>query len=605
MEWYRQVQFIAAVPMPEETAEELGTTVNGMWAGPPGRQDRTVAQAHARGQRVLFSVPLIALVPSVYQTAETRHLLGEVCRDINGGQAVVPWYYWESAPVYAMCIYSPVFRRYLFDRCREGIDRQMDVVNLDEINTNIGLLSREAGAPGFCHYCLDRFRGHLQEKYADPASSVPKQDAVVLGKYDEALRRLLRDDGNLYKRYRRFHEREAFRIAVHFIGELRDYASSVNPEFAVTANLAYLGNEVITRGDLWGPRWGQHIDFVMMENIYQTEPGGPHLLLPRGKFTAWYRLGSAFSSHAPTWICPSIMVPRQLAGQARTQYYLLMFLEAYANGGRWGYYWWPGVDEQTRLEATVPPQLKEYISFIAKHRRYYEQVESMNELAILYLDNSISRKPEAHYKYLALAQAMAEAGYQFDVLYEGSNEHNLTAIDPQRLESYRALLIPEAENLGNREAEALTSYARRSDRKVVAYSEVPIDLRKAQRQGETVLFDFWNNYNDADRQRICAPLASYRAARLRTSDPLVNVIRYVKGDEQVLHLLNYRYDAIADRVVPSRQLRICVPWQPGSEPACTLLSLAGEDRLECAFENEDLVLEIPQFDLHGLVILSR
>ena len=25
-----------------------------------------------------------------------------------------------------------------------------------------------------------------------------------------------------------------------------------------------------------------------------------------------------------------------------------MFLEAYANGGRWGYYWWPGVDPETR-----------------------------------------------------------------------------------------------------------------------------------------------------------------------------------------------------------------------------------------------------------------
>ena len=32
MEWYRAVQFIAAVPMPIEWAREYGTTVNGMWA---------------------------------------------------------------------------------------------------------------------------------------------------------------------------------------------------------------------------------------------------------------------------------------------------------------------------------------------------------------------------------------------------------------------------------------------------------------------------------------------------------------------------------------------------------------------------------------------
>ena len=30
MEWYREVQFVAAVPMPVEWAREYGTTVNGM-----------------------------------------------------------------------------------------------------------------------------------------------------------------------------------------------------------------------------------------------------------------------------------------------------------------------------------------------------------------------------------------------------------------------------------------------------------------------------------------------------------------------------------------------------------------------------------------------
>jgi len=148
MEWYRQVQFIAAVPMPEETAEEYGTTVNGMWVAPEARTDRAVAEAQANGKRVLFSVPLIALVPSVYKAGASRHLLGEVCRDIRGNQAIVPWYYWEHEPVYAVCIYSLVFRGYLLDRCREGIDRGLDVVNLDEINTSIGLMSQEVGGPG-------------------------------------------------------------------------------------------------------------------------------------------------------------------------------------------------------------------------------------------------------------------------------------------------------------------------------------------------------------------------------------------------------------------------------------------------------------------------
>ncbi len=605
MEWYRQVQFIAAVPMPEDAAADLGTTVNGMWVAAEARPDRSVAQAHANGQRVLFSVPLIAVVPRVYKAGPTRHLLDEVCRDIDSGRAVVPWYYWEPEPVYAACIYSPVFRRYLLDRCCAGIDRGMDVVNLDEINTSIGLMSRQAGAPGFCRYCLDGFRGHLREKYAEPAKAIAGQDAVVLEMDDAALRAVLRDDENLYRRYRHFHEREAFAVATSFIAELRGYASHASPGFAVTANLAYLGNEVITRGDLWGPRWGEYLDFVMLENIYRPEPDGPHLLLPRGKFTAWYRLGSAFSSHAPAWICPSIMVPRQLAGQSRTQYYLLMFLESYANGGRWGYNWWPGVNAATRLKATVPARLKDYIRFISRYRRYYEQVQTANDLAILYLDGCISRKPEAHYKYLALAQVMAEAGYQFDVLFYGDGEDDDRPLDLELLRRYKALLIPEAGNLDDRHAEALTSYVRNSGGKVAVFSENSLGRGIARREGEQALFDFWTSYEQRDRLRILASVQPCGSARLRISDPIVNVIRYTTGDGQVLHLLNYNYDASADRVAVSRDLRVVLPWEHGAEATCTLLRPGGEQRLKCALHRGELELTIPDLDLYGLVVVAN
>jgi hypothetical protein len=604
MEWYRHIQFIAAVPMPEDAAEDLGTTVNGMWAGPEARAEGSVARAHARGQRVLFSVPLIALVPAVYKANPTRNLLDEVCRDIQGKHALVPWYYWEPEPVYAACIYSRVFRRYLLGRCRDGIDRGIDVVNLDEINTSIGLMSRAAGAPGFCRYCLAGFRGHIRGKYAGPEPATAEQDAAVLEMDDDALRAVLRGDESLYLRYRRFHEREAFGVVESFITELRGYASHASPGFAVTANLACLGNEVVTRGDLWGPRWGQHLDFVMMENIYRPEPGGPHLLLPRGKFTAWYRLGSAISGQAPTWICPSILVPRQLAGQSRTQYYLLMFLEAYANGGRWGYYWWPGVDAATRMNATVPTRLKDYIRFISRYRRYYEQVPTANALAILYLDGCISRKPEAHYKYLALAQVMAEAGYQFDVLFYGDGEHDDRPLDLELLKRYKALLIPEAGSLGHRDSAALTTYVSSLGGKVAVFSEHPLGRTIARREGEQALFDFWTNYRPRDRQRILASVQPLGSAPVRCSDPLVSVICYGAGNGQVLHLLNYNYDASSDRVAVSRDLRIDLPWEPGTEATCTLLRPDGEQRLECALDNGGLTITVPDLDLYGLVVIA-
>ncbi len=543
MRWYRQVQFISAVPMPEQWADELGTTVNGMWASAENRSAETVARSHDSGRRVLFSVPLIALTPEVYRSNVGRHLLGEVCQDIEGSQAQVGWYYWEPDPVYSACIYSPVFRTYLLDRCKNGIDRRMDVVNLDEINTSIGLMNRKAGGSGFCRYCLERFRRH------DPLAATD----------DEALRLRLKQDDALYARYRRFHELEAFGEVVRIIAELRDYAATAvgaEAEFAITANVAYLGNNVGTHGALWGPMWGEHLDFVMLENTYRVAGTGPHLLLPRGKFTAWYRLASGFASRAPAWICPSILVPRQLAGQERTGYYLLMFLEAYANGGRWAYNWWPGVDDQTRYSVTVPTRLKDYIEFIVSNREYFEQAETGNELAILYLDSCISQKPQAHQKYLGLAQALAEAAYLTDV-------------------GGQVVIYGDAAGVPGRQ------------------------------EDERSLLEFWRDYQDVDKQRIVATVDTLKNATVTCSDPMVNAIRWTRGGEQILHLLNYNYDAATDKVRDVRGLTIRLPWPSARTATCTLLRPGSQEQLNCATENGQLVVQVPQLDIYGLMLVRE
>jgi hypothetical protein len=592
-QWYRQVQFISAVPMPEQWADELGTTVNGMWAAPEMRSPEAVTRSHDSGRRVLFSVPLIALAPNVYRGEAGQRLLREACQDIDGGPARVGWYYWEPEPVYSACIYSPVFRSYLLDRCKDGIERGMDVVNLDEINTSIGLMTRKAGGSGFCRYCLERFRGH---------------DALATSD-DEALRLRLKLDDALYARYRRFHELEAFGEVLRFIDELRAYAARSGPDFAITANVAYLGNNVGTHGALWGPLWGEHLDFLMLENSYrvpETGAQGPHLLLPRGKFTAWYRLAAGFTSRAPAWICPGILVPRQLAGQERTGYYLLMFLEAYANGGRWAYNWWPGADDQARYSATVPPRLKDYIEFIATNREFFERAETSNDLAILYLDSCISQKPAGHRKYLALAQALAETGYQYDVLYVGDGRFNPAWLDPGRLTRYKAVLIPEAGSISDGEADALAAYSTDVGGQVVIYGDAAAVL--GRREDERPLLRFWRDYSDADRQRIAATVNTLESARVTCSDPMVNVIRWTRGGEggdQILHLLNYNYDAATDDVRNASGLTVHLPWPRSRGATCTLLRPGHAERLDCTRENGQLVAEVPELDSYGLMVVRE
>ena len=586
MEWFRQIQFIAAVPMPPEAADRVGTTVNGMWASPTRFPADEVADRHAKGERILFSVPMIALEPPVYEAEETAFLLDEVCADVDGAPAECDWYYWESKPVYAACIYSDAFRSHLMERCEEGVDSGMDVVNLDEIMTSVGLMDREPGGTGFCLRCLERFRSANRD---------------VSARSDDDLRRTLRTDDALYERYRRFHEDEAFRVMVGFIEGLRARATDRNPDFAISANLAYLGSNVERFGILWGCCWGPHVDFVMMENDYRIDRTEPHLLLPRGSFAPWYRLGSSFRG-APTWICPSITVPRQLAGQPRTTYYLLMYLEAYAHGGRWGYYWWPGVDVETRMAATVPVELETYGRFIREHRDLYEDPTSANEIAILYADGPISARPSSHLRYLALAQALEERGYQFDVVYGGDGRFNADNLDPGELTRYRTIALPEARNLGAAQRAALEAFVRAGG-ELVAFSESPLDPALVRRAEGDTLDDYWRDHVAKDGDRIVTDVGPPSTSRVEGSERGVRVIRYAKGARQVFHLLNHRYEESTDTVEAIDDLRLRIPWR-SADARCMMLVPGEERRLDTRIDDGYLTVDVPTLQAYALLVLD-
>lgn len=592
MEWYRKVQFISAVPMPPEWVEEFGTTVNGMWGTPEDRTAEDVREARRLGRRVLFSVAMVALTPRVWDDPRTAFLLDEVCRDIGGRPSECGWYYWERRPVYAACIYSEPFRRYLLDRCRRGVDLGMDVVNLDEIMTSVGLMNRDPRGTGFCSRCLARFREHLRANGDEQLASTD----------DEGLRDRLWCDDDLYRGYRAFHEREAHRVVISFIDELRAYADRVNPGFAISANVAYLGNLVERFGTLWGCFWASRLSFILMENDYRITHDGAHHLLPRGKFVAWYRLGSALAG-APTWICPSINVPRQLAGQPRSRYYELMFLEAYAYGGRWGYYWWPGVDAATRRRATAPDVLKDHIRFIAAHRDLYERAVPVNDLAVAYLSGPMLRRPASHVKYLALAQALVELGFQFDVIYVGDGEFEPDELAAEALARYRTILVPEARDLGSAPAAALEAYAA-SGGDLIVFSEAPLQEARVRWEDGALLTGFWVEYRAEQRDRIGETVGHLSHARIEVSDPAVTAVRYVLDDTQIVHLLNYGYDPDTDTVRPALDVRVSIPWS-GAPPTCTLSDLHGNVELERRCEAGRLVTFVPAVDPYAVLVLRE
>ena len=126
-----------------------------------------------------------------------------------------------------------------------------------------------------------------------------------------------------------------------------------------------------------------------------------------------------------------------------------------------------------------------------------------------------------------------------------------------------------------------------------------------RREDERPLLRFWTDYEDAERQRIVSTVGTLNYASVTCSDPMVNAIRWKSGTEQILHLLNYNYDAATDTVRHVRGLTVRLPWPSGRGATCKLLRPGHEELLTCTTGDGWLVVEIPELDCYGLMVLRE
>ncbi len=589
--WIHDLTTIAAIALPEAWADEFGTTVNGMWARPDGWTPAAVEAAHAKGRRILVSVPLIALTHQVYEDPNRRHLLDEVCRDVNGDPAEVEWYYWDAKPVWSLCIHSPVLRAYLVDTLREAIAAGVDVVNVDEINTSVGLMTNRPKGSGFCRLCLGGsavIAAEARRRGVEPA--------------DNEARTWLREDHELYDAFAEEQQERAFCAAADLLDELRGIAREHGRMTAITANVAGLGAFVGHHGALWSAMWGELLDVIMLEAIYvvsrsQFEDPHAHKLLPRGKFAPLYRLGRAIGPRAPIWIAPQINVPRQLAGQKRQRYYELMFLEAYANLGRWGYNWWPGVDDAARREATAPEAIKGWTNFLRSHPDLYTGLRTENAVAVVYANSAVLAEPQTHYRYLGVAQALYEAGVQYDVIYTGDDRFAPAPLDAPALAAYRTLVVPGIDHLSPSQQAAIRAF------EAGGGSVIGMDASCAL--GDLV-DRFWTSYADDDREAVLRGLALDDATRVDVSAARVVATRYVTHDHRIaIHLLNYDYREVGDLVEPARGFKVRLPWAGRSSPSAALVSPAGIRELNTRAVDGQLEVKVPELRDHAVLVLTE
>ncbi len=248
--------------------------------------------------------------------------------------------------------------------------------------------------------------------------------------------------------------------------------------------------------------------------------------------------------------------------------------------------------------------MKDYTRFILDHRRYYEGLTTENELAVVYANSAVLASRKGHFKYLALAQALAEAGFQYDVLYVGDDILTAGDIAPEKLARYRVVLLPEAGKLTAAQTATLKAYVRQGGR-VVAYSATELGRAGSITAIEDDrLLDFWHHYREEGRARVIEPVEGFEGARIRVSEPTVNIVRYERGGEHICHVLDYDYREADDTIVPKEGVEVAIAWAGGSVPRVRWLTLQGEELLEGRLEGSRLSFTIPRVDPYGLAIVG-
>ena len=248
--------------------------------------------------------------------------------------------------------------------------------------------------------------------------------------------------------------------------------------------------------------------------------------------------------------------------------------------------------------------MKDYTRFIVDHRQYYEDFTTDNTLAILYPNSAVLENRKGHFKYIALSQALAESGFQYDVLYVGDDIFTPGDIAPEKLARYQTVLLPEAGALTPAQTAALKAYAKQGGR-VIAYSANELGAGAGITTiPDDRLLDFWQQYRPEDRERIVEPVLDAVEARIEVSDPLVNVVRYRKGDEHICHVLNYDYREPDDSVAPKENVEIAMVWPSEAVPTVRWLTLEREERLPARLDDGRLSFTLPKLDPYGLAIIK-
>ena len=488
---------------------------------------------------------------------------------------------------YQMCRNNPVWREYLKKIMEIQIDAGVPGIQLDECE--LPMTSISSGGC-FCKSCMKQFSAFLKDRKS-AGSLGPEWEEIDLdtfhyGEYLKSHNCSYPEGAPFYRDYWEFQLRQVRR---HF-GELADYAR----KYA----LEKYGRKLEISGNFYNMQPAYYpieskVDIVITEM--------DHTLFRQPYY---YRYCTGFAPDKPVIIAENPyggIIPRLLEmldhGKGYDLYRIFL-LEASVYGcnmavpyGGWmgniikDSFWAPraltaGIQEFLASHEACYPRTKSpgaavlysYGSYYWRDSNKGSGANGMQDAYGSLLDATADEWLDPDMKpvpFWDVIRAISEINVQYDVvmLPDGDlREDNMTA---DRLEGYPLVVVPDCWVLTDNQQHLLLNYARCGG-KLLVFGRLATGTPLAASLKETGNAVFVSLEGDKNQylprfmsafEVLYAPIAPVEC-RMEN----IGIQRYDLEGKVFIHLLNYQYDAQADRILPVSELHMTARNLPGAHP---------------------------------------
>lgn len=648
----------APYPTPAHTQEyyldvmdHTGVTVASwfdyMWK-PVNNQDWQIYidTMHERG---VYVVGTESMITTYKMPEEPEEYIDAICLDPYGN--MVTSNYGLSGTIgeeqvwYVHSLLNPVWQEYLLTSIKQSIDYGVDGYLIDELCYGSVL------EPDFSEYTMNMFREYLADElttseknslmsqYGYPDWDEFNYAEVVRRNLPAAMTSLSKEEWSdwsitqdmpLYNHYQRFVRLKNREAAQYIIEEAKQYSEQVNG-FAIpfTANVNDLTSpESYLVMDL--------IDFVDLECTYNKFAQ----YFPRTRMISSIKLANSLGTRP--YVLTTLETRSQISEKGEDgcrNFYKLAIAEASANGGN--FY----MEEAEHGVAIDIEALSPYFMVPTDHQELFEIEPAQNQICVLSLwENQEAYQNKA---FSGTGNLLTDTGYQYDVVF-GAEDYTVWG-DPhmypapnfpltlEQISGYELVIIPELSDITDNHAEILIEYMESGG--IVLVFTTPVHISDIDNQrgtdshvnqllgyldhgestvGSGMLFTinqvkgmlYIDNPDEPTRNDFINMVSNTGISSKITgmTGNAIGKTMYSDDDSAVIHLVNYQYDWMQDKVKPpiSYTLEITLPENLTDQPITItyITPETTETQLTYTDNGESIEVTIPSLDVWGIIHIT-